>query len=565
MMANGPPTAGLDSAASAAPPLLRIRGLVAEFPQPDGAVRAVDGVDLDVGAGEVVGLVGESGSGKSVTALSVLQLLRGVASYPSGTIEFCPPNRPAIELTRAPTALLRSIRGAGISMVFQEPMTSLNPLHTIERQLAEAIRLHRPAGGAALRREIADWLGRAGFPNPERRLGAYPHELSGGERQRVMIAMALVNRPALLIADEPTTALDVTIQAQILELFARLRREMGMAVLWITHDLALVRRLADRIVVMQGGRVVEEGPCERVFTAPAHPYTRRLIESLPSGVAAPLPPDARDLLVVEGLRVGFPVRRGVLRREVARIRAVEGLSLRVREGMSLGLVGESGSGKTTAALAMLRLIARGAARLDGKVVYAGRSLDGLREAALRPLRREMQIVFQDPFASLNPRMSVAEIVSEGLTVHRRDLDAAERDRRVAGVLEKVGLPADVRHRYPHEFSGGQRQRIALARALILSPRLLVLDEPTSSLDVTLQSEILALLRGIQQRDRIGFILISHDLRVVRALCHELVVLRRGAVVEHGPTEEILTAPRADYTRALIAAALEYRATPGAAA
>ncbi len=544
--------------------LLSIRDLTVEFSLPDGPLRAVDGLSLDVGRGEVVGLVGESGSGKSVTALSVLRLLEGVARYPSGRIEWRAEGRP-VDMLQLPEPRLRAIRGAEIGMVFQEPMTSLNPLHTIGRQLAEAIRLHRVATAADVRREVVEWLERVGLPEAHRRLDAWPHELSGGERQRVMIAMALINRPALLIADEPTTALDVTIQAQIVELVARLRAELGMAVLWITHDLGLLRRLADRIAVMYQGRKVEEGPADRILTSPQHPYTQRLVNALPAGGPAPVPPEAREVIAVEGLRVEFPVRRGLLRREVGAVRALAGLSLRLAEGESVGLVGESGSGKTTVALALLRLWARGMVRQTGAVVYQGRDLGALSRAELRGLRREMQIVFQDPFASLNPRMTVGQIVGEGLAVHEPALSSAERERRVGESLAALGLEAAHAHRYPHEFSGGQRQRIALARALVLRPRLVVLDEPTSALDVSLQAEIVNLLRAIQRERRVAFLLISHDLRVVRALCHRVIVLRRGEVVEQGPTAEVLSAPRSAYTRALIAAAFDYRAVEGPAA
>ncbi|MCX7818383.1 MAG: dipeptide ABC transporter ATP-binding protein [Kiritimatiellae bacterium] len=546
-------------------PLLAVQDLTVEFALPEGPLRAVDGLSLEVRRGEVVGLVGESGSGKSVTALSVLRLLEGVARYRAGRIEWlADPARPR-DLLQLPEPQLRAIRGREIGMVFQEPMTSLNPLHTIGRQLAEAVRLHRAVPPAEVRREVVEWLGRVGLPEAQRRLDAWPHELSGGERQRVMIAMALINRPSLLIADEPTTALDVTIQAQIVELVARLRAELGMAVLWITHDLGLLRRLADRVVVMWRGRKVEEGPTERVLSAPEHPYTRRLVESVPAGGPVEIPAGAREVISVEGLTVEFPVRRGLLRREVGAVRALKGLSLRLAEGESVGLVGESGSGKTTAALALLRLWTRGLVRQSGRVVYAGRDLASLSRTALRSLRREMQIVFQDPFASLNPRMTVGQIVGEGLAVHEPGLAPAERARRVERALTALGLePAHV-HRYPHEFSGGQRQRIALARALVLEPRLLVLDEPTSALDVSLQAEIVQLLRSIQRERRVAFVVISHDLRVVRALCHRIVVLRRGDVLEQGPTADVLSSPSTPYTRALIAAAFDYRAIEGSAA
>jgi microcin C transport system ATP-binding protein len=544
-------------------PLLSIRGLIVEFPSDTGVVRAVDGADLDVAAGEIVGLVGESGSGKSVTALSVLQLLRGVARYPAGRIEWHTQDHPPRNLLELPEEVLRTIRGGEIGIVFQEPMTSLNPLHTIGRQVAEAIRLHRRAPPADIRREVIEWLERVGFPGAAERLDAYPHQLSGGERQRVMVAMALVNRPRLLIADEPTTALDVTIQAQIVELIARLRRELGMAVLWITHDLGLVRRLADRIAVMQRGRIVESGPTSELFARPQHPYSKTLLAAVPRGTPTTSPPEAPVVLEVHNLSVHFSVRRGVLRREVARIRAVEQLSFHLREGRSVGLVGESGSGKTTAALAIARLLHGTPARMAGEVWFTGSSWRSLPERQIRRLRRELQIVFQDPAGSLNPRMTTAEIVGEGLRIHRPDLLETARDLEIVRAFTMVGLDPELRHRYPHELSGGQRQRVALARALVLSPRLLILDEPTSALDVTLQAEIVDLLRSIQEQRRIAYILISHDLRVVRALCHEVVVLRRGQVVEQGPTDQVLRSPRAPYTRALLAAALDYRVEEGA--
>jgi microcin C transport system ATP-binding protein len=539
-------------------PLLEIRDLAVDFNQSGTAVHAVRGVDLDIRRGEIVGIVGESGSGKSVTALSVLQLLRGVASYPRGSIRLHGGGE-ALELMGAPEARMRAIRGNRISMVFQEPMTSLNPLHTIHRQIAEAMALHGGPRGAAARDVTAEWLERVGLREARKRLDAYPHQLSGGQRQRVMIAMALVNRPDLLIADEPTTALDVTIQAQILELFASLQKSLGMAMLWITHDLGLVRRIADRVAVMQGGRVVETGPCARVFEAPEHPYTQKLVGSAPSGSPPPVPPEAAEVLAVDGLKVHFPVRAGLLRRTVSHIRAVDGVAFRLREGMSLGIVGESGSGKTTVALAVLRLIARSAADLHGSIVFAGKDLAAMSSAAVRPLRRNLQVVFQDPFGSLSPRMPVGAIVGEGLELHRPDLDAAGRDAEVADTLRRVELDPEARHRYPHEFSGGQRQRIALARALVLRPKVLVLDEPTSALDLTLQKEILDLLRALQARERIAYVFISHDLRVIRAVCHEVLVMRHGRVVEQGPADRIFRGPGDDYTRALLAAAFEFKA------
>ncbi len=539
-------------------PLLEIRDLAVDFNQSGTAVHAVRGVDLDIRRGEIVGIVGESGSGKSVTALSVLQLLRGVASYPRGSIRLHGGGE-SLELMGAPEARMRAIRGNRISMVFQEPMTSLNPLHPIHRQIAEAMALHGGPRGAAARDVTAEWLERVGLREARKRLDAYPHQLSGGQRQRVMIAMALVNRPDLLIADEPTTALDVTIQAQILELFASLQKSLGMAMLWITHDLGLVRRIADRVVVMQGGHVVETGSCARVFEAPEHPYTRKLVGSAPSGAPPPVPPEAAEVLAVDGLKVHFPVRAGLLRRTVSHIRAVDGVAFRLREGMSLGIVGESGSGKTTVALAVLRLIARSAADLHGSIVFAGRDLATMSSAAVRPLRRNLQVVFQDPFGSLSPRMPVGAIVGEGLELHRPDLDAAGRDAEVADTLRRVELDPEARHRYPHEFSGGQRQRIALARALVLRPKVLILDEPTSALDLTLQKEILDLLRALQARERIAYVFISHDLRVIRAVCHEVLVMRHGRVVEQGPADRIFREPGDDYTRALLAAAFEFKA------
>ena len=530
-----------------AQPLLSIAGLEVSFRSGGEAVEAVRGVSLEVGRGESVALVGESGSGKSVTALSVLRLLPyPQAWHPAGRIEF-----DGESLLEAPPAAMRSLRGRRIAMIFQEPMTSLNPLHTVEKQVREALRLHRPIGAAAARERTLELLRLVHLRDAERRLAAYPHQLSGGQRQRVMIAMALANDPDLLIADEPTTALDVTIQAQILALLRELRDRLGMALLLITHDLGIVRKMADRVYVMNDGRIVESGKTRHVFDAPEDPYTRHLLTATPGGEADPAPPEAGRAMQVETLKVWFPIRRGLLRRTVDRIRAVDGISLEVREGETVGVVGESGSGKTTLGLAMLKLQAS-----EGRIVFLGRAIDALRSRALRPLRREMQIVFQDPYGSLSPRMSVAQIVEEGLRVHGLGGSAAEREALIVEALAEVGLDPDARHRYPHEFSGGQRQRVAIARAIVLKPRFVVLDEPTSALDVSVQAQIVSLLRSLQARHRLAYLFISHDLRVVRAMSHEVLVMREGSVVERGPAARIFREPRESYTRALVAAAFD---------
>ncbi|HSQ00198.1 MAG TPA: ABC transporter ATP-binding protein [Candidatus Dormibacteraeota bacterium] len=521
-------------------PLLRIDDLRVSF----GATEAVAGISLELRKGETLALVGESGSGKSVTALSILQLLVATARA-RGSIRF-----QERELLGADDETMRAIRGDRIAMIFQEPMTSLNPLHTIERQIGETLTLHRQLAPEAARTETLSLLRLVGLSDPERRLGAYPHELSGGQRQRVMIAMALANEPDILIADEPTTAVDVTIQAQLLTLLQDLQRRLGMAMLFITHDLAIVRAIADRVCVMQHGRIVESGPVGAVFADPRHPYTRTLLAAQPSGAPAPVPADARPLLRCDDLKVWYPIRAGVLRRTVDHVRAVDGVTLTLREAETLGVVGESGSGKSTLGFAILRLVdSRGAIEFDG------RDLEALRGGALRPLRREMQVVFQDPYGALSPRLSVGQIIEEGLRVHGVGATAAAREARIVEALREVDLDPDTRHRYPHEFSGGQRQRIAIARALVLHPKLVILDEPTSALDVSIQAQIVALLRDLQARHRIAYLFISHDLRVIRAMSHRILVLRDGVVVEQGEAASVLAAPQAAYTRTLLDAAL----------
>ncbi|MFN8643220.1 MAG: ABC transporter ATP-binding protein [Candidatus Binatia bacterium] len=509
-----------------------------------GATAAVDGVSFALRQGETLALVGESGSGKSVTALSILQLLPA-AARPTGSIRF--QDR---ELMDADGETLRAIRGDRIAMIFQEPMTSLNPLHTIERQIGETLTLHRQLAPEAARAQTIALLRLVGLPDPERRLGAYPHELSGGQRQRVMIAIALANEPDVLIADEPTTAVDVTIQAQLLALLQALQQRLGMAMLFITHDLSIVRAIADRVCVMQRGRIVESGAVAEVFAAPQHPYTRLLLAAQPSGAPAPVPADAPRLLRCDDLRVWYPIRKGVLRRTVDHVRAVDGITLELRAGETLGVVGESGSGKSTLGFAILRLVdSRGAIQFDG------RDLAALRGGALRPARRELQVVFQDPYGALSPRLSVGQIIAEGLRVHGVGATPAEREARIVAALREVDLDPDTRHRYPHEFSGGQRQRIAIARALVLHPKLVVLDEPTSALDVSIQAQIVELMRTLQARHRIAYLFISHDLRVIRAMSHRILVLKDGVAVEQGEAAALLAAPREEYTRTLLRAAL----------
>ena len=530
---------------------LTIDNLTVDFAMSGSVVQAVRGASLHVQRGETVALVGESGSGKSVTALSVLQLLPYPLARqgPGSSIRFHDQ-----ELVGASDVELRRVRGRHISMIFQEPMSSLNPLHTVEKQINEVLFIHKGLSARAARARTLELLGLVGLDQAEQRLGAYPHELSGGQRQRVMIAMALANDPELLIADEPTTALDVTIQAQILELLKELQTRLGMAMLLITHDLAVVRKTADRVYVMTDGRIVEDGSVESVFSDPQHEYTRHLLAAEPKGEPTPVDPGAPEVMSADDVRVWFPIKKGVLKRTVDHIKAVDGISLRVREGHTVGVVGESGSGKTTLGLALLRL-----ERSRGTITFAGQELQTLGFEALRPLRRQMQIVFQDPFGSLSPRMSAAQIVEEGLRVHRIGDSQAERDRLIAEALTEVDIDPETRHRYPHEFSGGQRQRIAIARAMVLKPRFVVLDEPTSALDRSVQAQIVDLLRDLQRRHRLAYLFISHDLRVVRALSDEVIVMRAGVVVEHGPAEQIFEAPREPYTRALMAAAFDLEA------
>lgn len=524
-------------------PLLDINNLSIAFRQQGETTSVVSELSLQIAVGETLALVGESGSGKSVTALSVLRLLPSPpVSYPTGDIRFH-----GQSLLHADERTLRGVRGNRIAMIFQEPMVSLNPLHTLEKQLYEVLSLHRGMRKEAARGEILDCLERVGIRNAPRRLADYPHQLSGGERQRVMIAMALLTRPELLIADEPTTALDVSVQAQILTLLRELKQELNMGLLFITHNLSIVRQLADRVAVMQNGRCVEQNGCQALFFAPEHPYTRRLLDSEPSGDPVPLAPDAPVLLRAENLSIAFPIRKGLLRRVVDHNRVVNAVSFHLRAGETLGLVGESGSGKSTTGLALLRLI-----HSAGAIAFDGEALQGRNRQQMLPLRRRMQVVFQDPNSSLNPRLNVLQIIEEGLRVHQPTLTPAEREQAVIQAMQEVGLDPQSRHRYPAAFSGGQRQRIAIARALVVKPQLIVLDEPTSSLDKTVQAQILALLKALQQKHQLAYIFISHDLRVVRALCHQVMVLRQGEVVEQGECERVFTAPQQEYTRQLLA-------------
>ena len=524
--------------------VLDVQNLSVDFRQDGEVTHAVRGVSFKVGKGETVALVGESGSGKSVTALSTVQLL-GDSATVNGSIIYN-----GTQMIGAPEADLRRVRGNDISFIFQEPMTSLNPLHTLEKQLAESIELHQGLRGGAVRQRIIDLLTKVGIRDPETRLGAYPHQLSGGQRQRVMIAMALANGPELLIADEPTTALDVTIQAQILDLLADLKDRERMSLLFITHDLTIVRKIADRVCVMKDGEIVEQGITEEVFANPRHPYTRMLLAAESTGLPLPVPAGAEVVAQTENLKIWFPSHKGLLKRTAGDVKAVNDATLTVRAGETVGIVGESGSGKTTLALAMMRLI-----RSEGRIVFLGKDIQGYRDGQMRPLRSGMQIVFQDPYGSLSPRMTIEQIIAEGLGVHGVDPGRDKREM-VADIMREVGLDPALMDRYPHEFSGGQRQRIAIARAMILRPRLLVLDEPTSALDMTVQVQIVDLLRDLQARHGLAYLFISHDLKVVRALSHKVMVMKQGDVVEAGDAAAIFDAPQTDYTRALMKAAFE---------
>jgi microcin C transport system ATP-binding protein len=529
-------------------PLLDVRDLKVVFRQGDTEALAVDGVSFVLEQGRTLGLVGESGSGKSVTALSIVRLL-GRAARVHGQVLF-----KGEDLLACREARLREIRGAHITMVFQEPMTSLNPLHTIARQIGEILELHGARGAEKIKAHIIELLREVGIPDPGERLGAFPHQLSGGQRQRVMIAMALANRPDLFIADEPTTALDVTVQAQILELLKELQARHNMAMLFITHDLGIVHKIADDVAVLQKGKIVETNKAVDLFAAPRHPYTKALIAAEPKGTPPAIDLAAKTILEACDIRVWFPIKRGFFRRTIGFVKAVDGVSVSVREAETVGVVGESGSGKTTLGLALLRLIS-----CEGAIVFLGRPIDGLKFKAMRPLRRDMQIVFQDPYGSLSPRLPVADIVAEGLGVQYKAMSLARRREIVAQALVDTGLDPAAMDRYPHEFSGGQRQRIAIARAIVLEPKFIVLDEPTSALDMSVQAQIVDLLRDLQKRRGLAYLFISHDLKVVRALASEIIVMRDGKVVESGPASELLAKPRSAYTQALFAAAFDIKA------
>ena len=533
-------------------PLLSVNDLSVAFLQGGKVSTAVDHISFDIAKGETVALVGESGSGKSVSALSVLKLLPyPPASHPSGQILFG-----GQDLLKLDERQLRSVRGNKITMIFQEPMTSLNPLHTIERQIGEILKLHQGMGEVQARKRTLELLNEVGIREPEKRLDAYPHQLSGGQRQRVMIAMALANEPQLLIADEPTTALDVTVQAQILELLAKLKTKNGMSMLFITHDLGIVRKIADRVCVMTKGKIVESGPTKEIFGNPQHAYTRHLLAAEPKGRPPVADANAKAVMRGDDIKVWFPIKQGFFRRVVDHVKAVDGIDVTVRAGQTLGVVGESGSGKTTLGLALSRMISS-----TGTIQFDGRDINKLSFSAMRPLRSELQIVFQDPFGSLSPRMSIAEIIEEGLKIHEPKLSADDRDQRVVDVLTEVGLDPSTRFRYPHEFSGGQRQRVAIARAMVLKPRFVMLDEPTSALDMSVQAQVVDLLRSLQTKHNLAYLFISHDLKVIRALANDVIVMRNGKVVEAGPSEQIFERPQTEYTKALISAAFRIETAP----
>ncbi|RWK49544.1 ABC transporter ATP-binding protein [Mesorhizobium sp.] len=533
-------------------PLLSVRDLSVVFAQEGRQSMAVDHISFDIAKGETVALVGESGSGKSVSALSVLRLLPyPAASHPSGKILF-----QGADLLAADEKALRRVRGNKITMIFQEPMTSLNPLHTIEQQIVEVLTLHQGLRDRQAKARTLELLNEVGIREPEKRLDAYPHQLSGGQRQRVMIAMALANEPELLIADEPTTALDVTVQAQILELLAELKSRKGMSMLFITHDLGIVRKIADRVCVMTKGKIVETGPTKEIFASPQHSYTRHLLAAEPKGKPPAANAAASPVMTGNDIKVWFPIKKGFFRRTVDNVKAVDGIDVTVRAGQTLGVVGESGSGKTTLGLALARMISS-----TGTIRFNGRDINELSFNAMRPLRRELQIVFQDPFGSLSPRMSVSEIIEEGLKIHEPKLSPDERDKRIVDVLGEVGLDPATRNRYPHEFSGGQRQRIAIARAMVLNPRFVMLDEPTSALDMSVQAQVVDLLRSLQAKHDLAYLFISHDLKVIRALANDVIVMRNGRIVEAGASEQIFERPQTDYTKALISAAFRIETAP----
>ena len=528
-----------------AAPLLSVRDLCVAFTQGGRDTLAVDRISFDIGQGETVALVGESGSGKSVSALSILKLLPyPPASHPSGQILFN-----GEDLLDKDETDLRRVRGNDITMIFQEPMTSLNPLHTIEKQVGEVLKLHQGMGDKAARQRTLALLEEVGIREPEKRMGAYPHQLSGGQRQRVMIAMALANKPKLLIADEPTTALDVTVQAQILKLLAELKAAQGMSMLFITHDLGIVRKIADRVCVMTGGKIVETGPTKQIFDNPQHDYTRHLLAAEPKGNPPSADLTADPVMRGEQIKVWFPIKQGFLRKTVDHVKAVDGIDVTIRAGQTLGVVGKSGSGKTTLGLALSRMISS-----QGVIRFGEKDINQYSFKQMRPLRRELQIVFQDPYGSLSPRMSISDIIAEGLQVHEPKLSEDERDARVVAALKEVNLDPENRFRYPHEFSGGQRQRVAIARAMVLNPRFVMLDEPTSALDMSVQAQVVDLLRALQQKHNLAYLFISHDLKVVKALANDVLVMRNGKAVEYGPSEEIFARPRTDYTKALMAAA-----------
>ncbi|MER9460146.1 ABC transporter ATP-binding protein [Mesorhizobium sp. M0387] len=532
--------------------LLSVRDLSVAFTQGGNQSTAVDHISFDLAKGETVALVGESGSGKSVSALSVLKLLPyPTASHPSGKILF-----QGADLLAMNEKQLRSVRGNKITMIFQEPMTSLNPLHTIEQQIVEILALHQGMGDRQAKARTLALLNEVGIREPEKRLDAYPHQLSGGQRQRVMIAMALANEPELLIADEPTTALDVTVQAQILELLAGLKSRKGMSMLFITHDLGIVRKIADRVCVMTKGKIVETGPTRDIFANPQHAYTKHLLAAEPKGKPPAANDAAKPVMTGKNIKVWFPIKKGFFRTTVDNVKAVDGIDVTVRAGQTLGVVGESGSGKTTLGLALARMISS-----TGTIQFNGSDINQLSFNAMRPLRRELQIVFQDPFGSLSPRMSVSEIIEEGLKIHEPKLSPDQRDDKVVAVLKEVGLDPATRNRYPHEFSGGQRQRVAIARAMVLNPRFVMLDEPTSALDMSVQAQVVDLLRNLQARHDLAYLFISHDLKVIRALANDVIVMRNGKIVEAGPSEQIFERPQTDYTKALISAAFKIETAP----